>query len=148
MSVLFASFAFLLILSLGAAGNIGDPEEDDMDLLRRIWYPEDPGEHIGMTKRAGIRNFNVVKLRDFRRFLEIARKQQSLLSQQEVEPIDTKGWHIPDWIQGYMHTLGRRGHRVSNIRFSSWYGTEFSDMSGLLCLGITASEWQQGGQQS
>ena len=65
-----------------------------MDILRRIWYPEDPGENIGMTKRAGIRNFNVVKLRDFRLFLEIARKQQSLLSQQEVEPIETKGWQI------------------------------------------------------
>ena len=94
MSVIFAPFAFLLILSLGAAGNIGDPEEEDMDLLRRIWDPEDPGENIGMTKRAGIRNFNVVKLRDFRRFLEIARKQQSLLSQQEVEPIEAKGWYI------------------------------------------------------
>ena len=44
MSVLFASFAFFLILSLGAAGNIEDPEEDDMDLLRKIWYPEDPGD--------------------------------------------------------------------------------------------------------
>ena len=94
MSVIFASFAFLLILSLGAAGNIGDPEMEDLDLLRRTWYPEDPGETIGMTKRAGIRNFNVVKLRDFRRFLEIARKQQSLMSQQEVQPIEAKGWQI------------------------------------------------------
>ena len=94
MSVIFASFAFLLILSLGAAGNIDDPEEDDLDILGRTWYPKDPGETIGMTKRAGIRNFNVVKLRDFRRFLEIARKQQSLLSQKEVEPIETKGWQI------------------------------------------------------
>ena len=94
MFVLFASLAFLLLLSLGAAGNIDYPEEHGMDILRRIWYPKDPGENIGMTKRAGIRNFNVVKLRDFRRFLEIARKQQSLLSQQEVEPIETKGWQI------------------------------------------------------
>ena len=75
-----------------APSGSGNPEEDDKDLLRKIWYPEDPGENIGRIKRAAMRNFNVVKLRDFRRFLEIVRKRQSLLSHQEVQPIETKSW--------------------------------------------------------
>ena len=94
MAPFFASFAFLLILSLGATRNIDSSEEDGMELLGRTWDPVNPGENIGMTKRTSIRNFNVVKLRDFRRFLEIARKQQSLLSQQEVEPIGKGGWNV------------------------------------------------------
>ena len=93
MAPFLASFTFLVFLSLGATRNIDSPEED-MELLGRTWDPVDLGENIGMTKRTSIRNFNVVKLRDFRRFLEIARKQQSLLSQQEVEPIGKGGWNV------------------------------------------------------
>ena len=74
MSLFFAALALLLILFLDATGNIDSPEEDDIDLFRRSWDPEDPGEKNGMTKRAGFRNKDVA-LRDCRRFLEIARKQ-------------------------------------------------------------------------
>ena len=94
MSPFFAAFSFLVILSLGETGNIYSPEYDDMDLLGRSWDPEDPVENIGITKRASIRNFNMVKLREFKRLLEKARKQQYLLSQQEVEPIGKGGWNI------------------------------------------------------
>ena len=49
----------------------------------------------------------------------------------------------PNWIQGYMYTLGRRGLRVSNSPVSSWWETVFPDMSASHCLGTSAWEWRQ-----
>ena len=91
MSVFFASFAFLLVLSLSATENIDSPEDDDMDMFGRTWDSEDLKENMGMIKRSGIRNFNVGKLSGFRQFLEKARRQQFFMSQQEGHPIKTKG---------------------------------------------------------
>ena len=76
MSLFLPSFALLFILFLGATGNIGDTEDEDMDLFGRSWNPVD----IETSKRAGIRNFNVAKLRDFRRFLQ---KFELFMSQPE-----------------------------------------------------------------
>ena len=94
MSIKFASFTFLLVLSLSATANIVSPEDDDMDLFERTWDSGDPKENIGRTKRGGIRNFNVGKLSGFRKFLEKARKQQFLMTQQEGQHIKAKGRHF------------------------------------------------------
>ena len=87
MRIFFASCAFLFVCSLSATENIDSPEDDDMD-------SGEPTENIGRTKRAGIRNFNAGKLSGFRQFLEKARRQKFLMSQQEGKPIKTKGWHL------------------------------------------------------
>ena len=82
MSVFLPSCGVFLILLLGASGNFGSPEDNDMDLFGRSWDPEDFEDNIDMSKRASI---NIGKIRDFGRSLKKTRQQQFLLSQQEKQ---------------------------------------------------------------
>ena len=87
MSVFLSSFG--LILFLGATGQFGFSEDDEMDLFERSGFSEVIEDNMEMTKRTDV---NIAKFRDFSRFLKKARQQQILLSQQEGQKAKGHSW--------------------------------------------------------
>ena len=87
MSVFLSSFG--LILFLGATGQFGFSEDDEMDLFERSGFSEVIEDNMEMTKRTDV---NIAKFRDFSRFLKKARQQQILLSQQEEQKAKGDSW--------------------------------------------------------
>ena len=79
MTIFLPSVGFFLILFLGARGHFGSSEDDDMELFENNWNLENIGDNIEMTKR----NIQIVKFRDFGRFLKQARKKQFQQEQEE-----------------------------------------------------------------